>query len=74
VRRGPPTRIEVRIAPTADGGVEAVVADDAEPERRRRSLESVEQRVKQLHGSIAFEGADGGSKVTVTLPSYATRR
>ena len=74
VRRGPPTRIEIRIAPTADGGVEAVVRDDAEPERRRRSLESVEQRVKQLHGSIAFEAADGGSQVTVTLPSYATRR
>jgi two-component system NarL family sensor kinase len=74
VRRGPPTRVEVRIAPTADGGVETVVADDAEPERRRRSLESVEQRVKQLHGSIEVEAEEAGTQVKVTLPSYATRR
>ena len=74
VRRGPPTRVEVRIVPTADGGVETVVADDAEPERRRRSLESVEQRVKQLHGSIEVEAEDAGTQVKVTLPSYATRR
>lgn len=74
VRRGPPTRVEVRIAPTTDGGVETIVADDAEPERRRRSLESVEQRVKQLHGSIEVEAEDEGTQVKVTLPSYATRR
>lgn len=76
VRRGPPTRIQVRIAPTSDGGVETVIADDAEPERRLRSLESVEQRVKQLHGSIKVGADDGGTgtQVKVTLPSYATRR
>ena len=35
------------------GGIETVVADDAEPERRRRSFEAIEERVKQLHGTIA---------------------
>jgi signal transduction histidine kinase len=74
VRRGPPTRVEVRVAPTADGGFETVVSDNAEPERRRRSLESVEERVKQLHGSIEVEVEDEGTKVKVTLPSYSTRR
>jgi signal transduction histidine kinase len=74
VRRGPPTRVQVRISPTADGGVETMVSDDAEPERRLRSLESVEQRVKQLHGSIDVGAEDGGTHVKVTLPSYATRR
>jgi signal transduction histidine kinase len=74
VRRGPPTRIQVRIARTPDGGVETVIADDAEPERRLRSLESVEQRVKQLHGSIEVAADDGGTQVKVTLPSYATQR
>jgi two-component system NarL family sensor kinase len=74
VRRGPPTRVEVRITATADGGVETVVTDDAEPERRRRSLESVEQRVKQLHGTIEIEADDAGTRVKVTLPPYATRR
>ena len=53
-----------------DGGLETVIEDDAEPERRRRSLEVIEERVRQLHGSVEFEG----SRVVVTLPSYATRR
>jgi signal transduction histidine kinase len=74
VRRGPPTRVEVRITPMPDGGVETIVADNAEPERRRRSLESVEQRVKQLHGSIEVDADDDGTHVRVTLPPYATRR
>ncbi len=74
VRRGPPTRVEVRISPTHDGGVETLVMDNAEPERRRRSLEAVEQRVKQLHGSIDVATDDDGTHVRVALPSYATRR
>jgi signal transduction histidine kinase len=74
VRRGPPTRIEVRIATMNDGGVETLVVDNAEPERRRRSLESVEQRVTQLHGSIGVDADDDGTHVRVVLPSYATRR
>jgi signal transduction histidine kinase len=74
VRRGPPTRIAIRIAGTDDGGVETIVVDNAEPERRRRSLESVEQRVKQLHGTVAVDSDDDGTQVRVTLPSYAIRR
>ena len=38
--------------PTADGGIETTIEDDAEPERRRRSFEAIEERVKQLHGTI----------------------
>ena len=51
VRRGPPTphRGEHRVQPT-DGGAATTIADDAEPERRRRSFEAIEERVKQLHG------------------------
>ena len=74
IRRGPPTKITIRIARIADGGVETIVADNAEPERRRRSLESVEQRLKQLHGTIEVDVDDDGTHVRVTLPSYATRR
>jgi signal transduction histidine kinase len=54
--------------------METSVADDAEPERRRRSLEFVEERVKQLHGSISVDADDAGTKVRVTLPPYSTRR
>jgi signal transduction histidine kinase len=56
------------------GGIETVVADDAEPERRRRSLEGIEERVKQLHGSIQVDAEDPGTRVVVTLPPYASRR
>ena len=74
VRRGPPTRIAVTVRATGDGGLETIVGDDAEPERRRRSFEAVEERVKQLHGKIGVEAAESGTQVVVTLPSYATRR
>jgi signal transduction histidine kinase len=75
VRRGPPSRVRIEITRQADGGLEASVADDAEPERRRRSMETIEERVKQLHGRIRFEPSPGkGTRVVVTLPPYATRR
>jgi signal transduction histidine kinase len=75
VRRGPPQRVQIGMQPTSEGGLEATVVDDAEPERRRRSLEAIEQRVKQLHGRIVVESNPGeGTRVVVTLPPYATRR
>jgi signal transduction histidine kinase len=74
VRRGPPTRIEVRMTSLPDGGLETCISDDAEPERRRRSFEAIEERVKQLHGSIRVDSDEPGTRVVVTLPSYATRR
>jgi signal transduction histidine kinase len=74
IRRGPPTTVNVRMKATDDGGLETCVADDAEPERRRRSFEAIEERVKQLHGKIDVEVDDEGTRVVVTLPPYATRR
>ncbi|HEY6960624.1 MAG TPA: histidine kinase [Gaiellaceae bacterium] len=74
VRRGPPTRVAVTMKATTDGGLETCVADDAEPERRRRSFEAIQERVKQLHGQISVTTDEAGTRVLVTLPSYATRR
>jgi signal transduction histidine kinase len=74
VRRGPPTTVEVTIRATEDGGLQTCVTDDAEPERRRRSFEAVEERVKQLHGTIDVDAGDHGTRVVVTLPAYETRR
>jgi signal transduction histidine kinase len=75
VRRGPPTSVRIAMAEAPSGGVTTVVSDDAEPERRRRSFEAIEERVKQLHGLIAVEpSSEGGTHVVVTLPPYATRR
>ena len=74
IRRGPPTRVTVRIDVAADGGLRTSVSDDAEPERRRRSFEAIEERVKQLHGTIDVDVHDKGTTTTVSLPPYATRR
>jgi two-component system NarL family sensor kinase len=75
IRRGPPTRIAVTMRFTADGGIETRVTDDAKAERRRRSFEAIEERVKQLHGTIDVDAdVEDGTSVLVTLPPYATRR
>ena len=74
IRRGPPTTVKVSLKATDDGGLETCVADNAEPERRRRSFETIEERVKQLHGKIDVAVDDEGTRVLVTLPPYATRR
>jgi signal transduction histidine kinase len=74
IRRGPPTTVKVSMRATEDGGLETCVTDNAEPERRRRSFEAIEERVKQLHGKIDVDVDDEGTSVVVTLPPYATRR
>jgi len=74
VRRGPPTRVAMGMRALSDGRFETVITDDAEPERRRRSFEAIEERVKQLHGTIEVGGEGTGTRVSVTLPPYATRR
>jgi two-component system NarL family sensor kinase len=75
VRRGPPTHIEVTIQRTASGGVLTTLVDDAEPERRQRTFESVVERVRQLHGELTVSAAGGpGTEVRVTLPSYTAQR
>jgi signal transduction histidine kinase len=75
VRRGPPTRIDVSLERTEEGGVVATVSDDAEPERRRRSFETVVERVKQLHGELEVSPVEGsGTEIRVTLPSYTAQR
>jgi len=74
IRRGPLSRVSVVMQPTADGGIETTIEDDAEPERRRRSFEAIEERVKQLHGTIAVDAGEALTRTVVTLPPYATRR
>jgi signal transduction histidine kinase len=74
VRRGPPTKLSVAVDRTPDGGVEVVVTDDADPERRRRSFEAIEERVHQVHGKIDVLAGDGGTDIRVTLPPYTAQR
>ncbi len=75
IRRGPPTRIGVRIERRDDGATETVVSDDAPGERRRRSFEAIEERARTLNGRFAVEqGSDGGTAVRVVLPPYSVTR
>lgn len=74
IRRGPPTRIHLTVETSAEGGVVATVTDDAEPERRRRSLEQIEERARQLHGTVLVVAGDRGTEVRVTLPSHTAQR
>jgi signal transduction histidine kinase len=74
LRRGPPTIVSVVMRAGTGGSFVTTVSDDAEPERRRRSFEAIDERVKQLHGTISVDVSDAGTKIAVTLPPYATRR
>src|SRR6266480_2285033 len=75
LRRGPPTRISIRVAEAQDGGVETVIADDGAGERRRASYDDIEEQARTLSGRVEVEaGQDGGTAVRVTLPPYAAHR
>jgi signal transduction histidine kinase len=75
VHRGPPQTLSVVMQRTEDGGVETSIADDAPGERRRRSLEELEERARTLNGVLTVHHGDkGGTTVRVVLPPYATAR
>jgi signal transduction histidine kinase len=76
IRRGPPSRISVRIASANGGGVETVIVDDSPGERRRRSFDPIDERARTLQGTVSVETSpDGeGTAVRVTLPPYTAQR
>src|SRR5256884_4585847 len=64
LRRGPPTRISIRVAEAEDGGVETVIADDGAGERRRASYDDIEEQARTLSGRVEVDaGQDGGTAV-----------
>jgi signal transduction histidine kinase len=75
VRRGPPTRVSVRVR-TGGGGVETVIVDDSPGERRRRTFDPIDERARTLQGRVTVETSpDGeGTAVRVTLPPYTAHR
>ena len=74
IRRGPPTRISVRVDERPDGGIETSIEDDGAGERRRASVEAIEERAVALNGRIRVEQAEGGGTVVrVILPAHTTR-
>jgi signal transduction histidine kinase len=74
IRRGPPTRMSVRVT-EASGGIEAVISDDAPGERRRASYDAIAERARSLNGRMSIDpGPGGGTAVRVVFPPYRVRR
>src|SRR2546423_522628 len=72
VRRGPPESLSVVVQQTDDGGFETRIADDAPGERRRRSLDELAERARNLNGELTFEpGENGGGTAGGFFPPDA---
>ena len=71
IRRGPPTRIAIKIA-EVDGEISTEIIDDGAGERRRRSFEAIEERARTINGRLSIgAGMNGGTSVQIVLPAYA---
>jgi signal transduction histidine kinase len=52
--------------------VEAVITDDGKGERRRATLDAIEQRAATLNANFSIDhGEEGGTTIRVELPTYA---
>jgi signal transduction histidine kinase len=73
VRRGPPTRVTVRVERREDSGFEMEIVDNAPGERRRAIFDALAERARTLNGTFDVRGGDDGTTITVTLPPYAAQ-
>lgn len=71
IRRGPPRNFSVHVASTGRDRLEMTVRDDAPGERRRRSLEVLEERARTLGAELSVEQGEDGSTMRLVLPTYA---
>jgi signal transduction histidine kinase len=70
VRRNP-ENIEVAVGELDDGGFAVEISDDGVGERRRASIEEIEERVRVLNGRFSVEhGDEAGTMVRVVIPGY----
>jgi len=67
IRRGPPSVFSVRVVSPGSARLEVAIHDDAPGERRRRSLEVLEERARTLGASIAFEQDDTGTTMRLSI-------
>jgi signal transduction histidine kinase len=67
IRRGPPTTFSVNVR-TLEGSLEIVISDDAPGERRRRSIEVLEERARTLGAELSFRHVPVGTTLRLVLP------
>ena len=70
IRRGPPHTFSVVVAPR-DAHLVMTIRDDAPGERRRRSIEVLEERARTLGAALSVAHNDAGSTTMLDLPIYA---
>ena len=69
--RRQPQQIGVTVVELDGGGFAAEIDDDGVGERRRASIEEIDERVRILNARLSVESrADGGTAVRVVMPSY----
>lgn len=73
VRRGPPSKISVRIHDTPEGEIETVVSDNGTGERRTAALAAIGERASTLNGRFSVEQGPDGTSIHVVFPSYTGR-
>ena len=67
IRRGPPEKFSVRVFAGDGGTLEVEIQDDAPAERRRRSVEVLEERARSLDATLSLETTDAGSTMRLRL-------
>ena len=70
IRRGPPQTFSVLIEPEQQT-LAVTIRDDAPSERRRRSIEVLEERARTLGAVISVDHDEHGSTMRLVLPMYA---
>jgi signal transduction histidine kinase len=69
IRRGPPQTFSVAITREEAGrAVRVDISDDAPSERRKRSIEVLEERARTLGGALTVEQEDSGSTIRLLVP------
>jgi signal transduction histidine kinase len=64
-------QIGITVVELDNGGFVAAIDDDGMGERRRASLEEIDERVRILNGRLSVERRDeGGTSVQVVMPPY----
>ncbi len=71
IRRGPPKTFAVNVTQGAEGSLDVLITDDAPSERRRRSIEVLEERARTLGAALTVEQEDSGSTMRLVIPVYA---
>jgi signal transduction histidine kinase len=71
IRRGPPKTFAVTIERVGADTIRMTIRDDAPSERRRRSIEVLEERARTLGAALSVETTPDGSMLRLELPTYA---